>query len=230
MDGVGTITLTSLESGQQVACVESGVTNGKSFDVPGVSYVSAGIAGSALILTGFSALSSAGTVGAAASSVGFVTVMGWFQSMAINGALSVNYPPLYRSFAKNFAFATGLIPWNQMQLSIDHFRSLTGGNLTKDSVQYLQNATLVYGDGSTNSTTFAKRGLDLFNVLTRDVTASLNGTAVGNGAVATANSTVAATNQTVLTVSGMEAFAEQLLIPSSNIFMYVSASSTVYDT
>ena len=219
--------MTSLESGQEVACVQSGVTNGKSLEVPSVSYVSAGIAGTALVLTGFSALSSAGTVGAAASSIGFVTVIGWFQSMALNGALSVNYPPIYRSFTKNFAFATGLVPWNQMQLSIDQFRASTGGNLTADSVQYLQNATLVYGSGNSNSTSLAKRGLDFLgampNIFSRGITASLNGTNIGNNTVATANNTATAANQTF--VSGLEAFAEQLEIPSKNTFMYVDSLS-----
>lgn len=189
-------------------------------EVPAVSYVAVGIAGAALLLSGLSALGSA-SAGGHTPSPSFSEVMGWFQSMAMNGLMSVNYPPVYRSFSKNFAFSTGLIPWDSMQTSIDNFRKSTGGNLTEDSVAFLRNATLVYSDGSqTNTTTMAKRSLDLFteyNLLRRDgVSTSVNGTGSAD------NSTSDASKDKVThIVHGIQGYVEQLTIPQANTFMTV---------
>ena len=128
-----------LSSGEKVACIQSQVSNGKTAIVPAISYVAVGVAGVALVMSGVSAAGAAFAGGGAAAggSVGgmgtispsFVEVFGWFQGMAMNGMLSVNYPTVYRSFSKNFGFSTGLVPWNQLQMSIDSFRGATGGNL-----------------------------------------------------------------------------------------------------
>src|SRR5690606_2400779 len=157
---MATLKLQARESGENVACIQSQVTNGKTASVPAVSYVAAGVAGAALILGGVSAVSAALAGGGAALGAGggsaalgggasgagggagtgpapspsFTEVFGWFQSMAMNGMLSVNYPSVYRSFAKNFGFSTGLVPWTQLQIGIDNFRASTGGNLTENSV------------------------------------------------------------------------------------------------
>ncbi|RJE25928.1 DUF907 domain-containing protein [Aspergillus sclerotialis] len=162
LDGQAKLQLKSLDQGNEVACIKSELSNGKSIHVPGVSYAAAGVAGAALVVSGLSAIGAAGKPGAPSSSPGFGEVMGWFHSMATNGMLSVNYPPIYRSFAKNFAFSTGLIPWNQMQMAIDNFRSSTGGNLTDNNYKFLKNATLVYSNGSSSDTSSKlKRGLHL---------------------------------------------------------------------
>ena len=148
---------TASTGGKKVACIQSQVSNGKTANVLAVQYVAAGVAGAALVLTGASAVSAALSGGAASGggagtiSPSFTEVFGWFQGMAMNGMLSVNYPPIYRSFAKNFAFSTGVIPWTGLQTSIDNFRAKTGGNLTEDNVAFLKNATLIFPDGSTNS-------------------------------------------------------------------------------
>jgi hypothetical protein len=90
------------DNGNNVACVQSELSNGKSTDVKGVAWASAGIAAGALALSGLSALGAAGHPGAPSSSPGFGDVMGWFHSMATNGMLSVSYPKVYSSFSKNF--------------------------------------------------------------------------------------------------------------------------------
>jgi len=139
-------------------------------------------------------------------------VMFWFQGMAMNGMHSVPYPTIYRSFSKNFAFSTGLIPWAGMQKSIDSFRQHTGGNLTDDSYTFLQNATLVYSDGSTSETTtsIARRALDF---VLRDVVTSVNGT--GSSASSGSHS------EESHLVSGIQGYVEQLTIPQANTFMTV---------
>ena len=111
---------------------------------------------------------------------------------------SVNYPPLYRNFAKNFAWSTGLVSWNSMQIAIDNFRSTTGGNLTDMSYQYLQNATLMYTAQPSDVQSLQKRDLDF---------------GIGDGSSASlANAT---NGGPAHVVSGIEAFAESLLIPSA---------------
>lgn len=198
--------------------------NGKTVDVPAVSYVAVGVAGAALLFTGVSALGSAGGAGGHAASPSFGQVLGYFQSVAMNGMLSVNYPPVYRSFTKNFAFSGGLIPWKTMQTSIDNFRNVTGGNLTENSVQYLENATLVYSDGSmSNQSTVIKRGITTISsdisFVVREISADVNGTQIG-GVSSNGTGTVTG-NKVTHMVSGIEGYVEQLLIPQANTFMTV---------
>jgi hypothetical protein len=202
----------SADTGEDVACITSDVSNGKTVDIPAVSYVAVGIAGAALVATGFSSLSAAvangGSGGSGTLSPSFSETVGWFQGMAMNGMLSVNYPPVYRSFAKNFAFSTGLVPWTTVQNSIDNFRAKTGGNLTGDSVPFLKNATLAFGDGSSSVATRA-----LASLLSRGVSTDANTSSAG------ASSNSGSSLQT--TVSGIEAYAEQLSVPQANTFMTV---------
>lgn len=220
-----TLRLQSLDTEEDVACIQSQVTNGKTANVAAVSYVAAGIAGAALVMSGVSAVGSAVGGGATASSGGggtgtispsFTEVIGYFQGIAMNGMMSVNYPPIYRSFTKNFAFSTGMIPFEPLQQRVDAFRKMTGGNLTTDSVDFLKNATLVFPDGSTNTGDQgglfkAKRAMDSFADLAArqfDFNTTLpegseNGTDFQQ------------------TVSGIQAFATQLRVPGSDIFMSV---------
>ena len=174
------------------------------------------------MLTSLSALSSAGTVGGHPPSLGFTTVFSWFQSMAMNGMHSVNYPPVYRSFAQNFAFSGGLIPWNQMQTTIDNFRNVTGGNLTEDNVQYLQNATLAFTDGSSNTTSFAKRSTNLLTgavvLHDRDISTGVNNNSSDNGSESTVTHIV----------HGIGGYVEQLTIPQANTFMLVFSSKALF--
>lgn len=220
--------LKSKDSGSDIVCIKSGVTNGKSAQVKGASYVTAGIAGAALAMSGVSALGAgAGAAGAghgaASASMsthpGFGDVMGWFHVMATNGMLSVDYPSVYRSFTRNFAWSTGIIPWNSMQQSIDNFRNSTGGNLTDNSFEFLFNSTVMAKDGTTlKSAGVAKRTLDFLadpgHIFPRDVSASVNGS--GNG-----TASGGAEGGINHMVSGIQAYVEELSIPQANVFMTI---------
>ncbi|KAG5289397.1 DUF907 domain-containing protein [Histoplasma ohiense] len=211
-----TMLLKSNDGGQTLACISSTVGNGKSLEAPAVSYAAAGVVGAALVLSGAAALVAGGHPGAATSSPTFGEVVGWFHSMATNGMLSVNYPPIYRSFTKNFAFSTGLIPWKQMQMSIDDFRNKTGGNLTNDNVQFLENATLIFDEGSGTSSN-AKRSLNsIFNsagIAVREISTSINETSTAGG-----TEDEGGINHVV---KGIQAYVEMLSVPKSNTFMTV---------
>lgn len=221
-----TLELISLDTGENVACITSDVSNGKTFNTPAVSYVTAGIAGVALVSAGISAVGAmiaAGAHGAAAGGGGtmspsFVQVFTWFQGIAMNGMMSVNYPPAYQSFAKNFGFSTGIIPWSTMQDSIDSFRASTGGNLTDNSYVFLRNATLDYGNGAATSVSapVLKRSLaSIAEIFARDIVTNVNTTAPS-----AANSSAPESGVKVA-VSGIQGYVEALSVPAANTFMTV---------
>ncbi|KAK5124538.1 hypothetical protein LTR85_001755 [Meristemomyces frigidus] len=221
LDGTVKMTLTGA-GGEDVACIESSVGNGHTFTIAAVSYVAAGIAAGALAVSAVSALAAGGHPGASSSSPTFSEVIGWFQGMSMNGMLSVSYPQVYQSFTTNFGFSTGLVPWSSMQNAIDNFRASTGGNLTNDNYQYLNNATLEYSDGSNStSSRLARRTLDTFLLWIRDGTSvSVNGTSSTVGSDSTSNTTTTSTvTKEEHYVSGIEAYVEQLSIPQANTFM-----------
>ncbi|KAJ6445961.1 phospholipid-translocating P-type ATPase, flippase [Purpureocillium lavendulum] len=221
-----TLQLKSLDGGAKVACIQSQVSNGKTANVPAVQYVAAGVAGAALLVTGVSAVGAALSGGGAASGAGagtispsFTEMAGLFQGFAMNGMLSVNYPPIYRSFTKNFAFSTGLIPWTGLQSTIDSFRAKTGGNLTEDNVEFLKNATLIYPDGSTVSPNQGflkfKRALgELATVVVRDIETSVNNSSPGS-----TDDSAETSDNFQHTVKGLQAYAERLTVPKSDVFM-----------
>lgn len=218
LDGMARLELRGQDN-TPLACVESTVNNGKSASQPAVSYVTAAIAATALALTAISAVGAAGAGGSTAGvSPNFGDVMFWFQSVATNGMLSVDYPPVYRSFAKNFAWSTGLIQWTDVQRGIDAFRQKTGGNTTVDSVEFLMNATLVYNRNGANSSQYTKRSLEtnMVNYLNpREDINFQHSTNITDQPVAEEQS------QVMHYVDGIEAFVEQMKIPSANTFMTV---------
>ncbi|KAI0022430.1 TRP-domain-containing protein [Xylariomycetidae sp. FL0641] len=222
---MATLQLQSVDDGSDIGCVQSSVTNGKTVGLPAVSYVAAGVAGAALVMGGVSAAGSAaagasGAGGAGTISPSFGEVFGVFQGFAMNGMMSANLPQVYRSFSKNFAFSTGLIPWSNMQISIDNFRASTGGNLTNNNFEYLQNATLVFADGSTANASGAtfKRGLDHWvSLALRDIDTSVNTSAPAE----TESALTGAENQFGEALKGVKAFANEVAVPDSNVFMTI---------
>lgn len=218
LDGEVKLELKSQNGGHDAACITCNFNNGKTAHVPAVSYAAAGVAGAALVMSGVSAIGAVGAGNAAAVSKGpgFSVMMGWFHSMATNGMLSVNYPPIYRSFTRNFAFSTGLIPWAEMQRSIDSFRQHTGGNLTGDNYEYLQNSTLIFSSGSSKS----KRAFDFiagaYELLPRDFSTSADLNSTSDNSTSSSDG-----SHNIFTVSGIKAVSEQLTIPHSNTFMTV---------
>lgn len=221
---VATLELVAIDSNEDIGCITSEISNGKTTDVPAVTYVAAAVAGMALLMGGATAASSAIAGGAGAGNVApspsFVEVFGWFQGMAMNGMSAVSLPQVYRSYSKNFAFSVGLIPWTKLQLSIEDFRAATGGNLTEDSVQYLQNATLVFNDGSTESLAADNKFKRAMNVFAQLASREIN-TSVNETDSSSSNDDSGVETQVRVAVSGIKAYVEELSIPSSSTFMTV---------
>lgn len=218
LDGAAQMVLRG-KDGSEAACIQSSVTNGKTVELGAVSAVAGIIAAGALVASAASAAMAGGKPGVAHSSPGFFEVMWWFQGMAMDGMYTVNYPGVYRSFTKNFAFSTGLVPWGALQTSIDSFRKSTGGNTTINNYEHLKNSTLRFQDGSTASPTgsfrrLAIRALDiLIPRQVDDITTSVNDT---SGSESTADSIADSEF-----VSGIEAYVEQLTVPDANAFMTI---------
>lgn len=229
LDGMAKLVLNTISNNSSLACIQSAVTNTKTLSSPAVSYVAAGVAGAALLVSGISALATIGSIAHGASSSGagattsptFMETIGWFQSMAMNGMLSVKYPSVYRAFTQNFGFSTGLVSWQSLQDTIDNFRAATGGNLTDDSVAYLRSSTLMWQTGSSSS---KKRALDMLSAsnMIRDIVTTVNGTTstLGGNGTAGANTTTTV-SKPINFVHGIQGYVEQLSIPQSNTFMTV---------
>lgn len=220
LDGQAKLELKNAQ-GEDMACIQSSVGNGKSLSLPAISYVAAGIAASALALSAVAGVMSAGQPGAATSSPSFGEIIGWFQGIATNGMLSVQYPSVYQSFTQNFAFSTGIIPWGQMQNSIDNFRKSTGGNLTDDSYEYLQNVTVVStNSGNSTGSSIFKRAVNEVLLWSREVNTNINGTSSDIGGSSSSNSS-STDSKSMHYVHGIQAYVEQLSVPQANTFMTV---------
>jgi len=224
LDGLVKLELKDAETGENVACIESTVGNGKTLNTPAVSYVAVGIAAAALLLSAVAGVAAGGAPGASTPSPTFGDVIGWFQGIAMNGMMSVQYPQVYQSFTSNFAFSTGLIPWGHVQTGIDNFRASTGGNLTADNYEYLRNnATLVYTSNTNSTSRMVRRAFDTALLWARDGTSvTVNGQSadIGGGA-SSANTTNPADHKENHFVSGIQGYVEQLTIPQANTFMTV---------
>lgn len=223
-----TLELTNLDDGSDAGCIQSQISNGKTTAVSAVSYTAAGIAGLALVVSGFGAASSAlagtGATTGGGPSPSFMETMTWFQGMAMNGMASVALPSVYRQFSKNFAFSLGLVPFKAMQTSIDNFRAATGGNVTTDSVKYLENATLVFQDGSmeTLGSSKLKRAMyDFYDLVAREITTSVDTNVTSTAANATTTASNSTDSGVTVTVQGIKAYVEELSIPDANTFMTV---------
>lgn len=222
-----TLELKTLDTDVDVACIRATVNNGKTAHAPAVSYVAAGIAGAALIMTGATtAGAAAGTAGGGLATGGstapnagtttpsFIEVFSWFQGLAMNGMISVNYPPVYRSFTKNFAFSTGIIPWTAMQTSIDKFRARTGGNLTENSVQYLKDSRTEYMVGVSK---VSRRAYN--SIITARDSISTSVDTVGTNSASNVSSHSPLPAET--TLNGIKAYVEELSVPEANTFLTV---------
>ena len=211
LDGNAKLVLKSEDGDEDLACIQSSVGNGKSIKLASISYVAAGIAGGALAVSGLAALSAAGQPGTATSSPGFIEVVHWYQSIAMDGMLSIPYPPLYRSFAENFAFSTGLVEWESLQTAIDNFRAMTGGDLSLNSFAALKQSIM---DNEKNEVgNLTKRALEGFTLVTRQVDSSPSDQG--------AESESSIEDQASQAVDGIQGYVERLMIPDTNTFMTV---------
>lgn len=165
---------------------------------------------------------------------GLGDLVGWLQTICLNGAYSISYPKVYRNFTRNFSWTCGVLEWAGMERSIDRLRNNTGGNLTESSYATLGKTTL-YEDklsksslsalqalaSSSGSSSSAKRGLeDTFKITKRYATD--NGFFVVKRESTSSIPTTGSDSSTQTYskyVTGVEAYLEKNHIPHTNGFV-----------
>ena len=125
IDGIAKIWINDT-SGNPLGCVEAFLYNGKTVDQKVVGWVTAIIAGGALlssaIASGLGHSNTAAHVACAA-----VLLFGYFQAVAIAGMVSVQLPPIVASWTQNFQWSMGIIKLTFMQTIFTWYIKSTGG-------------------------------------------------------------------------------------------------------
>lgn len=141
LDGLVRITINHTETGQTVACVEAELSNGKTVDLAVIGWVTAVIAGLALIASAVtSGLGHSNTAAHVAANA--LSLFGFFQSQAIIGMTAVSLPPIVMAWTQNFQWSMGIIGVGFLQDITTWYQRATGGTpstllstLTTASVQ-----------------------------------------------------------------------------------------------
>ena len=125
IDGIAKIWINGTD-GTPLGCVEAFLYNGKTVYQPVVGWVTAVIAGGALLSSAIaSGLGHSNTAAHVASAA--VLLFGYFQAVAIAGMASVRLPPIVASWTQNFQWAMGIIKLSFMQTIFTWYIKSTGG-------------------------------------------------------------------------------------------------------
>ena len=125
IDGIAKIWINGTD-GTPLGCVEAFLYNGKTVYQPVVGWVTAIIAGGALLSSAIaSGLGHSNTAAHVASAA--VLLFGYFQAIAIAGMASVRLPPIVASWTQNFQWAMGIIKLTFMQTIFTWYIKSTGG-------------------------------------------------------------------------------------------------------
>ncbi|RKF58440.1 Flavin carrier protein 2 [Erysiphe neolycopersici] len=141
-----------------LACVEANLSNGQTVDQKGVGWVTAVIAGLALMASAVtSGLGHSNTAAHVASNA--LSLFGYFQAQAIIGLTAVSLPPIVQSWTQNFQWTMGIIHIKFMQSIATWYQKSTGGtpasllnSLTTTSVQVEKRSLSTISKRSTEHT------------------------------------------------------------------------------
>ena len=141
LDGLVKIYIKNKSTGVSVACVEAQLSNGKTVYLPAVGWVTAVIAGLALLASAVtSGLGHSNTAAHVAANA--LSLFGFFQAQAIIGMTAVPLPPIVASWTQNFQWSLGIIRVGFLQAVCTWYQRATGGapsallsNLNTASVQ-----------------------------------------------------------------------------------------------
>ncbi|CAA7261772.1 unnamed protein product [Cyclocybe aegerita] len=132
LEGFAQLTLTEVQTGTVRACVQATLANGRSAHQPAVEWTTGGVALAGLLAAVWQSILSPDSI----LPFRLLELMYLYQSIASSSFLNLNYPSVYRAFALNFAWASGLISTgseSSLQNSINRMRHLTGGKLADAS-------------------------------------------------------------------------------------------------
>ncbi|KAI9684406.1 MAG: hypothetical protein M1829_002216 [Trizodia sp. TS-e1964] len=141
LDGLVRIVINDTLSGSTVACVEAQISNQKTVDQKAVGWVTAVIAGLALLASAVtSGLGHSVTASHVAANA--LSLFGYFQAQSIIGMAAVPLPPIVQSWTQNFSWSMGIINITFMQSIFTWYQKATGGapttllsDLSKTSIQ-----------------------------------------------------------------------------------------------
>ncbi|KIW89512.1 uncharacterized protein Z519_09668 [Cladophialophora bantiana CBS 173.52] len=129
LDGVVRVYVTSLDTGEVIACMEADLSNTKSVYHPAVGWATAVIAGLGLVAAGLtSGLGHPNTAAHVAANA--VSLFGFFQAQAVIGMTSVTMPPIVQSWTQNFQWSMGIIRVGFLQSIATWYQRATGGTPT----------------------------------------------------------------------------------------------------
>ncbi|KAJ9603868.1 putative flavin carrier protein 3 [Cladophialophora chaetospira] len=129
LDGVVRVYVTSLDTGEVIACMEADLSNTKSVYQPAVGWATAIIAGLGLVAAGVtSGLGHPNTAAHVAANA--VSLFGFFQAQAVIGMTSVTMPPIVQSWTQNFQWSMGIIRVSFLQSIATWYQRATGGTPT----------------------------------------------------------------------------------------------------
>ena len=200
LDGVVRVYVTSLDTGEQIACMEADLSNTKSVYQPAVGWATAIIAGLGLVAAGLtSGLGHPNTAAHVAANA--VSLFGYFQGQAVIGMTSVKMPPIVQSWTQNFQWSMGIVRVGFLQSIATWYQRATGGTPST----YL--STL-----STFSVQVQKRSLDSMAAM---ATANLRYLAKRQSTTSTTTTTA----DNVKIVRGIDRVGFRAGIEQTNIFM-----------
>ncbi|KAG8529548.1 uncharacterized protein KY384_006185 [Bacidia gigantensis] len=141
LDGVVRIYIKARDTGENLACVEAELSNGKTVDQKAVGWTTAIIAGLALLASAVtSGLGHSNTAAHVAANA--LSLFGYFQAQAIIGLTAVDLPPVVASWTQNFQWTMGIVRVGFLQKLCTWYQRSTGGtpssilsNLQKASVE-----------------------------------------------------------------------------------------------
>lgn len=149
LDAKVKVLITSVDTGDTVACVEAAISNGKTVNLAGVKWATAIISGLALIssaiVNGLGQYNTAAHVAANA-----LSLFGYFQSQAIVGLTSVKMPPIVQAWTQDFQWSMGIIRVGFLQDLTTWYQRATGGK-----------PSTIFDSMLTKSVQVQKRGLDM---------------------------------------------------------------------
>ncbi|ORX40576.1 hypothetical protein BD324DRAFT_606460 [Kockovaella imperatae] len=126
LEAYAQLQLIRTDNNQVAACLQATLSNGKSTRQIGVA-IGTGVFTLVALLVG---LWHTGMVySPSPAQYRWFDILYLFQTAAASGLLSVEYPTVYTSFSRNFAWAFALFYSSDMQNSIDQMRSDTGGTV-----------------------------------------------------------------------------------------------------
>ena len=127
LDGLVKIYIKDRTSGNNLACVEAELSNGKTVDQRAVGWTTAVIAGLALLASAVtSGLGHSNTAAHVAANA--LSLFGFFQAQAIIGMTAVALPPVVASWTQNFQWTLGIIRVGFLERLCTWYQRSTGGN------------------------------------------------------------------------------------------------------